>query len=307
MDQYFRLGPKGFASELQNCPLGDEEMISLSKIRVLECETEIAKWKCQNNSVAVIAFVDLNPRTVGLFWSIISFENQLCARVIAYGNYPGKNQPLVPAGASDKQEDALVFEGLRQVADGFSKAKITCDNGEPSKIDIMMVDGGYNFMTVCRFVRSGRFPFQLAVDRGRASTKYLDTGKDVVKAMQYVHLRKNQSNQRYLSHNSDALREIVHKAFMAGPDAPGGIGLHKPPPVHDEFAESITAQRLINKAEGVRGVMYQWTTIPGGQDHLLDCVVGCYAGAHWLGIENYGTIAARGKKRRGIKIRNTKI
>ncbi len=307
MDQYFRLGPKGFASELQNRPLGTEEMISLSSRRVLECETNIAKWKCQNNTAAVIIFVDLNPRTVGLFWAALSFENQLSARTIAYGNYPGKNQSLVPEGASDRQEDALLFEGLRKLADAFSKAIITCDNGQPSKIDLMMIDGGYNFQTVVRFVQSGRFPFQLAVSRGRASTKYLDTGKDVIKAMQYVHLRKNPSNQRYLSHNSDALREIVHKAFMAGPDAPGGIGIHKSPPLHDEFAESIASQRLINKAEGVRGIMYQWTTVPGGQDHLLDCVVGCYAGAHWYGIENYGTIAARGKKRRGLKIRAVKI
>ena len=308
MDQYFKLGPKSFASELQNSPLAGAEMINLTKRHVLECEINAPRWKCQDNSVSVIAFVDLNPRTVGLFWAVVSFENQLCARVIAYGCHPGKNQALVPSGASDQQEAALVFEGLRQIASDLTRVLITRDNGEPAKIDMMMVDGGYNFQTVVRFVQAGRFSFQLAADRGRASTKYLDTGKDVTKAMQHVHLRKNASQQRYLSHNSDAIREIVHRAFMAGPDAPGGIAIHKSPPLHDEFAESITSQRLTDKAEGIRGIMYRWSMVPGGQDHLLDCIVGCYAGAHWFGVENYGMISARGKKkRRGLKIKNVKI
>lgn len=308
MDQYFKLGEKGFASELQNEPVPGETMINLSKQQVLACEGSSARWKAHNDTVATTFFIDLNPRTYGLFWSVISFEMQMSGRVLAYGNYPGKNAPLVPEGSSEQQEDAILFESLRKLCTALSDARIVNERGDALKIDLGMIDGGYNFKTVQRFVQAARMPFQLAVSRGRASTKYLDTGRDVIKAMDKIHLRKNPANQRYLSHNTDSLREMVNRAFQAGPKAPGGIEIHKSPPLHDEFAESIISTRLVDKAEGVRGIMYRWARTPGGQDHLLDCVVGCYAAAHWLGIESMGTITARGKsRRRGLKIRNVKI
>jgi hypothetical protein len=308
MDQYFKLGQRSFATELQNSPLPREEMINLGKAHVDSCEGKRPRWTVPDDTIEVYAFIDLNPRTSGLHWTVVSFAEKMTAHVTAYGNFPGKFQPLVPEGASDAQEDALLFEGLRKLCAAMAAEKIQTESGAPVRIEMVGIDGGYNFSTVVRFVRAGRFPFQLAADRGRASTKYLDAGRDVIKAMTHVHLRKNAKNERYLSHNSDAIREIVHRAFMAGPDAPGGIEIHKSPPAHDEFRESILSQRLTDKAEGARGIMYRWSMVPGGQDHWLDCVVGCYALAHWRGIETAGQISARRvKKRRGIRVRAGKI
>ena len=308
MDKFFKMGEKAFNAELQNQPAITEMMIQLTKSDVLKCETTAPRWITHNDTVATTFFIDLNPRTVGLFWAVISFEMQMSGRIIAYGNYPGKSSPLVPEGSSEQQEDALVFDGLRKVCSALADAKIYNEQGDVMKLDLGMIDGGYNFKTVQRFVQAARMPFQLAVSRGRSSTKYLDTGRDVIKAMDQVHLRKNPANQKYLSHNTDSLREMVNRAFQAGPDAPGGMAIHKSPPTHDELAESIVSTRLTDKAEGMRGIMYRWSRVPGGQDHLLDCVVGCYAAAHWLGVETMGTITARGKsRRRGLKIRNVKI
>lgn len=307
MDMYFRLGPAAFATEMQNAPIPPETLISLTKAQVLECAAEFPRWELQADYSGVLGFIDCNPRTpAGLSWAVVGFGELLSGRVLAYGRYPGRGL-LVPAGASEAQEAVLLFEGLRKLVTELTAAPIITATRETAKIDLVMIDGGYAFNSVCKFVKACRFSVQVAVSRGRSASHYLDIGRDVVKAQTHVHLRKNQKGERYLSHNVDALRETAHRAFMAGPDAPGGISIHAGPPAHDEFAEAITSMRLTDKAEGTRGTLYRWSGVPGGHDHWLDCIVGCYAGAHWLGIENSGTRAARGQKKRPIKIRQRRI
>jgi len=297
MDKYFQLGVAAFQTELQGAPLPPAEMIRIKKEHVLECETAFPRWTIPEQYFSTTAFIDCNPRTSGLHWAVSSFDKDACGHVCAYGVHPGKG-PLVPDGASDAQEDALLFEGLRKVCESLAKSG--------AKIDLLMIDGGYKFATVVKFVRAGRFPFQLAVSRGRAATKYLDTGRDVLKAMPNIHLRKNAQNERYLSHNADVVREIVHRAFVAGKDAPGGIGLHKSPPFHEDFANHIISTKLTDKAEGERGTMYRWGKIPGSEDHWLDCIVGCYAGASWLGISSNNEKRIK-SPRRGLRIKQLKI
>jgi len=299
MNEYFRRGPVAFAKELQNQPMPSEEMIRISKEIVIRCEVDRPKWQVREDSVCNVAFIDLNPRTSGLHWAIVSYGEKLSGHIPAYGRHPSRGV-LVPEGASETQEDALVFEGLRVLCKALGEAPLK-NGSNPAKIDLVMIDGGYNFSTVVSFCKSARMPFPTIASRGRAASKYLDAGRDVVKAMKHIHMRKNAKGERYLSHNACALCETVHRAFVAGPDAPGGISIHKRPPVHDEFAEQITAKRLTDKAEGLHGPMYRWSLLPGGQDHWLDCVVGACAGAHWLGMEAAGTRQVRNVKRQRIQ------
>jgi hypothetical protein len=306
MDQYFKLGAKAFQTELQGAPLPREEMIRLTSSMVEACEDEIPRWTVPDDAIITTAFIDCNPRTSGLHWSVISFDKDSSGHIAAYGRYPERGV-LVPENASDKQESALLFEGLRKVCDALSKAPLkNQDSATPVKIDLVMIDGGYKFETVVKFVRAARFPFQLAVSRGRAATKYLDTGRDVLKAMPNIHLRKNPKNERYLSHNTDVVRETVQRSFVAGRGAPGGVSIHKAPPFHDVFAEQIVSMRLTDKAEGITGMMYKWGKAPGAEDHWLDCVVGCFAGASWLGISSASEKRVKAP-RRGFKIRKQHI
>jgi len=264
MDAYFRLGAKAFQTELQGAPLPREEMIRITKDHVKNVETVLPRWVVPADHFVTTAFIDCNPRTSGLHWSVCSFGKNMESHICAYGVFPERGT-LVPEGASDAQEDALLFDGLRKVCESLKKANITTTDSKSSKIDLLLIDAGYKFEVVVKFVQAGRFPFQLAVSRGRASTKYLDVGRDVLKTMQNIHLRKNPKNERYLSHNADAVREIVHRAFVAGKDVPGGIGLHKVPPHHDNFAEHIVAMRLIDKAEGDKCTLYKWGKLPGSE------------------------------------------
>lgn len=305
MNKYFQLGEKSFQTELQGAPLPAQELIRINAETVLKCAGELSRWIVPLDAVVTTAFIDCNPRTSGLHWGVTSFEKDVSANISAYGRYPDRGV-LVPENASTEQEKALLFEGLRKVCEALGKAPLKNEMGQPCKIDLVMIDGGYQFETVVKFVRSARMPFQLAVSRGRAATKYLDVGRDVLKAMPNIHLRKNQKNERYLSHNTDVLREDVHRAFVAGPGAPGGMTIHKAPPFHDVLAKHITSMKLADKAEGSLGIMYKWTKVPGTEDHLLDCAVGCYAGASWLGISS-GVDVRVNAPRRGLKIRKMKI
>ena len=306
MNKYFILGVRAFQKEMQNSPIPEEEMIDLKAGRVLECETETAKWRIPFSHLHTIGFIDCNPRTSGLHWAVVAFGEKLAAQVLAYGRYPQKGS-MVPKGASETQEDALLFEGLRKLCDGLRDREIAASAGGRAKLDLLMIDGGYKFAIVQQFCRQARYPFQLAVSRGRASSAYMDAGRDVVKAMSYIHLRKNPKGERYLSHNACALREIAQRAFLAGPDAPGGIGIHKSPPLHDEFAEQIASQRLTDKGQGTKGILYKWSLRPGGQDHWLDCIVGAYAGAHWFGIETAGEYSVRRHRSRSRRSSVTSI
>lgn len=304
MNQYFKLGAKSFATEMQNQPIPPEELIHLTKEHVEACETKTPQWVIPFNHLHTCAFIDCNPRSSGLHWAVVAFGEKLAAQVISYGRYPSRGV-LVPEGASDTEEASLLFEGLRVVCGGLRDHELKMFDGTPAKIDLVMVDAGYQWATVQQFVQGGKFPFQLVASRGRSATKYSSVGRDVIKAMSHVHLRRNPKGERYLSHNACVLREIAHRAFIAGPDAPGGIGIHAAPPAHGEFAEQVTAKTLTDKAEGDKGWMYKWSLKPGGQDHWLDCIVGAYAGAHWFGVESSGEYSQRKqstrKRKRGLR------
>jgi hypothetical protein len=308
MNQYFKLGPKAFQTELQGAPLPSEDMIKINKNHVLKCETDLPRLIIPHDHYVTTAFIDCNPRTSGLHWTVCSFGKSFNSHVPAYGLYPERGT-LVPEGASDSQEKALLFEGLRKVCDMISKLQLVNTEKTLSKVDLVMIDGGYMFETVIQFVQSARFPFQLTVDRGRASTKYDTNGRDVIKVMPNIHLRKNKQREKYLSHNVDVIREIVHRAFLAGKDAPGGIGLHQSPPLHENFADHITAMKLTDKATGEKGDMYRWNKRPGTEEHWLDCVVGCYGGASWLGVESGDENVMRIKKpkHKKLSVRKVKI
>ncbi len=303
MNAYFRMGQEAFAKEYQNQPIPPQTVIELKKSNVLKCETDTPRWEVPFDPLATIAFIDVNPRSSGLHWAVMSFADKLQAQVIAYGVYPGRGV-LVKQGTSDTEEDGILFEALRKVCGEFANQSIDA-NGYPGKIDAVLVDGGWKFALVQQFVQQARQPYELWVDRGRAATKYLDSGRDVMRSMENIHLRRNQKREKYLSHNSDVLRETAQRAFLAGPDAPGGAGIHKRPPIHDDFAEHMTAKKLADKAEGDKGMMYKWTHVPGSEDHWLDCIVGCYAGAHWYGIESTGDYTVRKKRSKPRKRHKT--
>ncbi len=303
MNQYFKLGERAFATEMQNDPIPDVDVISLTKDEVLACETKHKRWVIPFEHLNVFAFIDCNPRTSGLHWAVMAFGEKLLAQVIAYGRYPERGT-MVPKGASETEEDMILHKGLGVVCDAFQECRV---NDGQAVLDSVLVDGGYKYTTVQNFTSKARYPFQLFTSRGRASSMYSDYGRDVVKSMGHIHLRRNARRERYLTHNADALREIAHRAFHAGPDAPGGCGIHRRPPFHDEFAEHVTSQKLREKVQGKKDILYKWTLIPGAADHWLDCVVGCYAAAHYHGIDTAGTLQSRNKEKKSTGIRRINI
>ena len=302
MDQYFKLGPKSFFSELQGQPIQEDVELTIEKLDILKCEIELARMRIPEAPIAVTAFIDCNPRTSGLHWSIVSFHPHMTPHTAAYGRYP-KRGTLVPKGASDSQEEAMLFEGLRVVCSELAACRLIAD-GEPtpSKIDILLIDMGYKPEVVRGFCKAASLPFQIHPDGGRGSSKYYDQGNTVVRARQHVHQRRNASREKYLLHNADAIRETAQRSFVAGAGCPGGMSIHKGPAMHEEFAEHIASTKLMDKAQGEKGVLYKWGRVPGSEDHWLDCIVGCYAGAYWLGLGTDSTVAPKPKRRAKMRV-----
>ena len=127
------------------------------------------------------------------------------------------------------------------------------------------------------------------IARGYAATSYRPTGKNVIgKALEGCHLTESTLG-RYLAFNADYWREVSQRAWLGTPNGPGSLSLFDGAR-HNEFAEQVCREHLLEKLHGQYGTVWRWATAPGWHDYA-DALTMCYVAAAVTGI---GTTASAG-------------
>ena len=165
------------------------------------------------------------------------------------------------------------------------KETVWTRDGEPARIDIFMVDCGYQQATVGKFYKAADYGFRVAASRGRDSKRYKPS-KPIGPAGDRHHVTEYATVERVLVHDTDHWRMHVQKAFLLPVGAPGGLSLYgteKEARVHKRFAEHICGEILVEFLKGDIADSYNWAMKPGEKNDLLDCAVGCAVAASYLG------------------------
>lgn len=281
MNLYLKLGRAAFMSEYQNDPEDEEKDFVLTEAMVQEKVNRLPRRTVPENAKILTAFADVNH--YGLSWAVVGFAQGMTAFVADYGVDP-KRGVIVQPNATEKERKRLIYEALVALGEKLSGLEFT-RGGQPVKINLFMVDRGYEPDVVHQYAQYARLPFQVMPSRGFSGQYYRPTGRNVIGTpREQCHMTDSQFGQ-FIAHCACYWREVAQRAFLSPVGTPGGASLYgKHPAQHIDFGMHMVAEPLIEKVTTDKGTMWRWGKRPGQKNDLADAFVGCYVGAAWLGM-----------------------
>lgn len=319
MNLYFKFGPRGFASEFQGRPMGAASASAVKELDadlVAERLTQLPAGEVPREATRLTAFIDCHKSV--LFGMVVAWDERFGGSVIDYGPYPKQNRvnftvadarpALAEAFPGVTSADALVYAGIKAFAAGLLGREYRREGtGQPAKVEMCLVDSGYETDAVFKACRESPFSAILIPSKGHSP------GKNATPMSEW---RRGQPGWRYNPVGSPSWRlgpdAVPHRgkkvifdpngwksfalARLLAPVGGGGalrlFGTEAYP--HQLLAEHFTAEYGTEVTANNR-TWDEWRLRPGRDNHLWDCVVGCAVGASVLGLQ-WSAAAAAGDR-----------
>lgn len=286
MDLRFKLGEDAFSAEYQNAPITKiNTLFRLEESRILENINGLGKRQLPDAAHHLTMFIDINR--YGLHWGIAGFNNALTGWVCDYGKFPEGDSVIWHDGDHLQTEEQAIYRALHDLLTAIASYPW------PKKIDIVGIDCGYKMDVVFNFVRSWTGPLRVIPSRGWGSRTYKPYNV-VGKPFTESHVADWQKKGRVLVHNTDYWREQQQRAWLLPVGADGSLSLYgDSPKSHRNWAEQVSGEILLDKAQGTTGWMYKWGIIPGRRNDLGDVATGLRVLAHVLGADQTNGMAPK--------------
>ncbi|MBU4212485.1 MAG: hypothetical protein KKD33_07870, partial [Verrucomicrobia bacterium] len=288
MWDYYRLGEVSFMSERQNKPM-KENVTVYDLTPALICSRVHAdrnRGDVPAEARIIVAATDLNH--YGLHFAAVAFGPDQTGWLAWYGRHDNEGRGIVPKDCPEPEAKRRMFEALVLHGQGLAKLPLT-RSGQSVRIGFWLIDAGYMPEVVKRYVEGpGRtLGIPLLSARGYGFDKYSPTPKHCIGApREQCHLAESTISGRFVAFQADYWREVAQRAWLGTPNAPGSISLFDGAR-HNEFAEHICREKLLEKLRGQYGPVWRWATAPGWHD-FSDSLTMCFVAAAWSGIGTAG-------------------
>jgi hypothetical protein len=313
-------GREVFFAEYQNEPLPRDEAArgEITPDMVAMRINGLPRGTPPQWATRLTAFVDVQHSL--LFWLVCAWSDDFTGAVLDYGSFPDQGRPYF--GLRDAKRtlrrafpkaqglEGLVYAGLDGVADRLLTREWTrADDGVPMRIARLLVDAsdGNVDEAVARWTRETVHAAVAMPSRGRF------VGASSVPFSQYLRKPGEQHGLNWIVRRGtrNAVRHVVYdanwwKSFVAQRLASergdrGAMMLFgREADEHRMLGEHATAERAVSvEAKGRR--VQEWKAIPGRENHLWDCLVGCAVAASMEGSAlalGASPSGATGKRRR---------
>ncbi len=304
------LGESKFFAEMQQDPKDIAESAYELTAQTIIAHTIDTPRLIVPPAVTVIGgHADINR--AGIHWALASFDQQMSPHVFDYGKTPSRGD-LWQENASEHVRQSAIFAGLKATCDAIAEREYTRD-GVRTGPGLVLIDASYESTTVHRFAEQARYPFRVAPAIGRAAQKYRYSAATLVgRPGEYCHMQRP-ANKRapYAMFCACYWREVMQRAFLSDPGAPGGCTLyHQPDPRrHMPFAEHVVAEKMRGKYKTDMGWRWEWHAAPGAVWDWGDALTGCWVAAALQGLTTAGGQAPRPtrKPKQKRRIRHVEI
>jgi hypothetical protein len=290
MLDFYRLGARAFMAERQNEPMKTETTVYDLTPELVASRIHPGRraYELPAEARQIVAATDLN--LYGLTSAALGFANDQTAWIAWYGIHDHDGRGITTGDVPEAEAKRALYEALvehgRQVA-GLPLVQA----GHAARVGLWIVDAGFWPDVVRRYIDGpGRsLGIQIMPARGFNADRYRPAGKGTIgKPREQCHFTESAVAGRFLAFNACYWREVSQRAWLASPNAPGSLSLPDAGR-HNDFAEQVTRERLLEKLAGEYGPVWRWRTAPGPHDYL-DAVTMAYAGAAWGGIGTGGEI-----------------
>ncbi|MCJ7543972.1 MAG: phage terminase large subunit family protein, partial [Phycisphaerae bacterium] len=266
----------------------------------------------------LVAYVDVHKRL--LYYVVMALEPNFTGYIVDYGAHPDQKRhhfayrtarrTLLTAHRG-KGEEAAIYAGLEALTAEKLGAAWPRDDGAQMRINLCVIDSGYQKDTVELFCRQSRFaPICLAAkglpvsaanipleERPRKKGEEIGDGWRVTGA-------QGEHSVRLALIDTNHWKSFLHARLAVGMGDAGCLSLWGKSEIHHRMlAEHWTAEGR-TPTEGRGRKLNEWRLPAHKPDnHLFDCAVGCLAGASMLGVRLLGEAVPRAKR---VKARKTK-
>jgi hypothetical protein len=239
------------------------------------------------DAVHLVGMCDINKD--GARWALAACTNTRALHICAYGCYPGKGRMLL----NDTEADGVaLMRGLSGLDDLLRLVTVTKPDGTALAIDLMLVDAGGTWAQAVFDWLNGPArlsPIPWVASRGWTSRTYRPGRNSIGRPGDNWHLAEWPGKGRVLVHNADAWRHQQQRGWTLPINAPDSIQLHGTDRTrHDDFADGVTAERLVDYVETERGPLYRWHIVPGLRNDYGDVSTGLFVAASRLGLTPTG-------------------
>lgn len=298
-------GRESFDSELQNTPQEETVSIDLLTIRdIMRKTNHVPAGIVPNDCGKLVAMIDVHEEI--LDFELWGFDQYFGGAKILGGTWPDQRaltfahqqppKPLsllypkmsIPARLNAALEDLFAFilgrEFLRE-------------DGVPMRVSRCLVDSnGFYSDDIKRTCRGSKFATILTPSYGKG----IGARRSPISQWEKVRGRKDigpewtPTKPRHgelsgIVFDTNYWKTRLHKQIAQPKGDRGSLSLHAGSgDTHRRSAEGYRAEKPVEVAVGSR-VVQEWQLIPGGQNHPLDCAVGCLVAASFEGITTHGS------------------
>ena len=285
------------------------------EMRQVEIKRNIIPADCDT----VVAFIDVSMKC--LWWSVVAFNKQTYrAHVVNAGVYPEQGKPYVILSSVKRtiqdrypheEYSVALFNTLGDFVDEIVQVEYVSENGRPVDLEAIGIDAGWGQEndTVLKFCRRHTQKRMLHAFKGWGSTplkkplvdpeKQPDCPASLTGQWKYM---QNRYGAKSLIFDTNLWKSRVDNALRVTPTSNSALTIYggrengRLPNIRMLTEQMSAEEGVLVEAQG-RSIE-QWKNDMNKDNHLFDCVVGCYALANVKGAEVQTDATVR-------KIRNT--
>lgn len=261
------------------------EVSSLADTAVASRVSGRPKGEIPDGAVTITAFVDIKADR--LDWVVCAWKPGAVGTIIDYGIEPvARPNANLGAGATDAARAAAGSA----IHDALTRLRKRLGASAPNPPELVLIDSGWDVSQaavgkVCRTeakwaAAKGFGGDSLAWSAGGRAAM----GKMIQQGDNWKIYQQPDGAELFLI-NADYWKAAAHRGFEAEPGEPGSLIIWGTEPAkHIEFAREITAEAHQRQWVEGKGWEYKWVKLRR-DNHKLDCVAGCRAGADIIGVQ----------------------
>lgn len=295
-------GRTAFFAEYQNQPLPQESSMrtDLTAEDIMQRVNGVQRRMVPQFGSRLTAFVDVQESC--LWWMVCAWGDGFTGAVVDYGAWP--EQPtahftmreLRRTLATEYRQAATVegrwYEGLQALGQKLVGHEWLREDGASMRVERLLVDANYpkSADIVRQWCRSGDFASVAMPSHGKyvgASSLPFDQYKrrpGERLGLNWLVRRGARNAVQHVSFDTNWWKTFVYSRMATSRGDKGALTLHgRDADVHRMLAEQLTAERPVPVESKGRRVD-EWKAVPGRDNHMLDCLVGCAVAASMAGI-----------------------
>lgn len=306
-----------FFAEYQNDPLerGQGDIRELTANEICAKANGVARGLVPAGHSLLTSFVDVQGKA--LFWAVISWKPDFTGHIVDYGAWPdqgmryftlSKIKKTIGRAIQKGGFEAKLYAALELLHAELMGREYMREDGTALRINLGLVDGNWGKSTaiVREFSRHSPYASLVAPCHGRyvgaASRPLTEGGRQADRIGHYWRTSAIEA-QQHLLYDVNYWKSFSHERLAVPFGDSGCLSIFGEASDHQMLADNLLAEYRV-RVEARGQVKDEWKLSPAKPDnHFLDCVVGCCAGASYLGarlatVATVPVIAPKKKKRR---------